>query len=55
MLCHHERSTVNGKQKQHYANFFHMCDSSFKVLHLIAEPLPKADKKGNKQEEEDMS
>jgi hypothetical protein len=55
MLCLHGRSTVNGKQNQDYANFFRMCDSSSRVLHLKAEPLPKAGKKGNKQEEEDRS
>jgi hypothetical protein len=53
MLCHLERSTVNGKQNQDYAKFFPMNDSSSRVLYLITQPLPKAGKKENKQEEEE--
>ena len=55
MLCHLERSALNGKQNQDYAIFFSMNDSSSRVLYLITEPLPKAGKKPNKQEEEDRS
>ena len=55
MFCHLERSAVNGKQNQDYAKFFPMNDSSFRVLYLVTEPLPKAGKKEYKQEEEDRS
>jgi hypothetical protein len=52
-MCQHERMTLEGEQVQDYAKLFCMSDSSSRVLHLVAEPLPKAGKKENKQEEQD--
>jgi len=52
-MSQHERKTLEGEQVQDYMKLFCMSNSSSRVLHRIAEPLPKPGKKENKQEKED--
>lgn len=51
-MCQHERMTLEGEQIRDYVEFFCTSDSSSRVLHLVAEPLSKANKQENKQGEE---
>lgn len=51
----HECMTAESKKIQDYSSFFCVGDSLAKVLHLIANHLPNAAKKDDKQEDDDRS
>jgi hypothetical protein len=50
-MCQHERMTTKSEKIRDYAKIFCMSGSSSRVLHLVSEPLLKAGRKENKEED----
>jgi hypothetical protein len=53
-MCQHERMTLEDEQIRDYVEFFCTSDSSSRVLHLVAEPLPRQVNKRTSRERRKM-